>query len=1063
MRCAACGHANPDGARFCNACGAQLVTAVPSVARKQITVLFSDLSGFTTMSEQLEPEIVRELLDPIFRAAARIIEAHGGRVDKLMGDAVMAVFGDPVAHEDDAERAVRATLELHRFVDELSPQIAERAGVVLRLHSGLNTGLAVLADRTDVADPTGPLGDPINVAARLQARAQPGEILIGQETMRAIGRRFDVEELGVTTVRGRAADLAVARVIGETSRVRTSHRLIRTLVGRADELSSIAGALDRIERGEPCVVVVRGEAGSGKTRLVDEVRAQRVTRVRWLDGSADVAETTTPFATVIDLFARFAGIERDDPRELVRHKLDRTFADRSAGPSTAPSTILRLFDLDTGDSTGDRQAFPSQLLDDVVEFLDALAAESPTVVCLHDLHWADPSTRHLVLGLAARIGTPWALLCTSREPVELPATDCDIVLEPLPPAACAAMISELLDGAPPPGIVELVTARADGNPFFIEEIVTSIIENGTIRQQPGGWELAGPLAADRVPTTVRSLIAARLDRLSADERAVLTRAAVVGREFDQAILSQLVDDDHRPEAALPALVDTGLIERVSDPGTYSFRHALTQEVAYDAIVERDRRELHLAAARIIESATGTRAESAESVAHHYSRAGADDLAVPYLVEAGDRAVARYALIEADTHYREAYETLATATPTVEQAQALSRLIVSWVQVHYYRSTVSEWRSLMQTHLPDAERAEDVVLLGKYLGWLGHAHQFGGDLETSGTMLDRAASLTGDPLVDESAAYVLAWRSGAALWSGRPERAAAMAEPLVTLGAGTRDPYPWFSAARVLGESLVMLGELGRAGEIARTITAHGVEAGNARCTTIGLYLESMTAFFALDFEYAIDRSDAAIAAADDPAFQATGSIPGALAASAIPDMDHLRTYSDMWAPMLRESGNVWFSQTYSGAGAAIAMERGSLTRGMHAFERTITEIRERGYLIEAHVADILSARLYLGVARREVMPRARSVIRNPHFVVRHALGAEGRAERIIGRCRERAAAQGYLGSLGLIELLAAELALHRKDRAAAEQAAAQLDAFFARAEVTPTRRVVEVTAALAAR
>ncbi len=304
--------------------------AASSGERRQITVVFSDLSGFTAMSENMDPEDVREIMAEIFSRATEIIERYSGRVDKLMGDAVMSVFGDPTSHEDDAGRAVRATMEIHRMVNELSPAYETRIGQPLRMHSGINTGLVVTsAGAFDSAD-TGPLGDTINLAARLEDLSETGEILVGPETARLVGNVFDLEDYGAQDLKGKSGLVQVMKVVGFKADRKEPSRKQARFIGRHEELGILMAAVERVRDGEGSVLGIRAEAGTGKTRLLEEFRVRLSDVVQWLEGRAYPYGVNIPYAPLVDLISNAIGVREDDTQDSIAAKLQS----RSAHSST---------------------------------------------------------------------------------------------------------------------------------------------------------------------------------------------------------------------------------------------------------------------------------------------------------------------------------------------------------------------------------------------------------------------------------------------------------------------------------------------------------------------------------------------------------------------------------------------------------------------------------------------------------------------------------------------------------------------------------------------------------
>ncbi len=489
--CANCGFSNPEGARFCNHCGQPLEgQSTRNAERRQITVVFSDLSGFTAMSENLDPEDVQTVMGEIFAQATEIVERYSGRVDKLLGDAVMSVFGDPVAHEDDAERAIRATLEIHAAVDEISPRFEPQIGTSLRMHSGLNTGVVVTsAGSFDMAD-TGPLGDTINLAARLEDLSEPGEILLGPETARFADSVFELADYGTHDLKGKSGPVPVMRLIGfKKERSRPSRRQAG-FVGRHEELGVLLAAVERVQDGEGSVIGIRAEAGSGKTRLLEEFRSKIGDRVQWLEGRAYPYGENIPYAALIDLISNAIDVGEEDTTESISDKLRIVIGPLVGGEARILDPFARLYGLpEREDAALDKDSFQDRLLESLVAVVDSLCSGAPTVLVFQDLHWVDPSTITIIDRLITTVTAPAVVIANYRPSFEGTLTNVhEIELAALSPRQTGLMLSSLLEVEDPPGdLVRFVVDRTDGNPFFIEEIINSLIETGTLTSGDEGW------------------------------------------------------------------------------------------------------------------------------------------------------------------------------------------------------------------------------------------------------------------------------------------------------------------------------------------------------------------------------------------------------------------------------------------------------------------------------------------------------------------------------------------------------------------------------------------------
>lgn len=690
MRCPSCTSALPAGARFCPSCGAPVAGASLGAVeeRRVVTVLFADLAGFTTLAEGRDPEAVKELLDRCFGALVPVVRGHGGHVDKIIGDELMAVFGAPVTHEDDPERAVRTALELAGAIDELGH------GLVLRV--GINTGEVL-------AGPVGPggaytvTGDTVNTAHRLVSVARPGEVLVGERTWAATADAIEYEARPAYHLRGKAAPVTAWAAVG-TRRApgRGAIGLAAPFVGRDEELAALVAAADRAFDTYRCeVVAVTGEPGLGKTRLglelaISLLRARPDTQLLWSRCEPYGAAALAPLA---DMVRSAFGIEAGDPRPVQLHRLDEALGPVAAavgadGPVLA-ARVAQLLGLRDRPATRPGETGPprSRVVDELVGatrlVLEGLAASAPVLVVVDDVHWADEAVLALLRQIAGRAerGDGPALLAVAVAR-DLPDAAADWVstelrLGPLAPEAAGRLLHSLLAGPGDPGGTSAVGPAAErrlldaagGNPLLLEEVVRWLSETGAITEVGGRWLATADLATVGLPDGVRSLIGARLDALPVAERRFLHDAAIVGRSFWREVVATL-DDHPDVDGSIDALVAKGLVEPLADDepaGDLAFRHVLIRDVAYAAVPLADRARKHARVAAWLRARFGPAGEGAVlgPVAHHFERAvalgrelghtdhGLAGAAFTFLVRAAREAAARDALVDADAWYRRA--------------------------------------------------------------------------------------------------------------------------------------------------------------------------------------------------------------------------------------------------------------------------------------------------------------------------------------------------------------------------------------------------------------------------
>ncbi|HSC73010.1 MAG TPA: AAA family ATPase [Gaiellaceae bacterium] len=636
--CSTCGHENPSGARFCNACASPLPASAPALAeeRKLVTVLFVDLVGFTARSEQLDPEDVRAIQTPYFARVRAAIESFGGTVEKFIGDAVMAVFGAPVAHGDDPERAVRAALAIVDAVD-------------LDVRVAVNTGEALVSVAANPAQGEGIVsGDVVNTAARLQSAAPVNGILVGQETYHATRNAIAYESLEPVLAKGKQEPVPVWRALGPRVALGARAEASVPMLGRTSELDALLGIWDRVVADRrPQLVTLFGPAGIGKSRLSSEFTKavqQRDARVVW--GRSLPYGEVTPYGSFAAQVKQIAHMFDTDPTDDASEKLERTTRELLDGDAEeVASHIAMLIGVGRADAVGDRQT----LFYSARRFVEGVAAVEPTVLIFEDIHAAASSMLDLLEMLASRVRDVPLLLLTQARPellAERPTWGgglpgyTALQLEPLSHDVSAELAHRLFEAAGTRDQVAGALAdTAEGNPLFLEELVASVAE--------GRGDARG------LPTSIRGIVAARIDALPAAEREALLDASVVGKVFWPGALGAGTSE------TLDALEGRDLIRRdpVSRLGSahaqFAFKHQLIREVAYATLPRARRRERHQAIALFLEEAVGEVGDVAPALAHHWLEAGELDRAVRYYIEAGDDANRGSAKGEAAGYYRQA--------------------------------------------------------------------------------------------------------------------------------------------------------------------------------------------------------------------------------------------------------------------------------------------------------------------------------------------------------------------------------------------------------------------------
>ncbi len=650
--------------------------AVPKASeaeRRQLTVLFCDLVGSTALASRLDPEDMSAVIRAYQATVAGEVARFEGHVAKYMGDGVLAYFGWPSAHEDEAERAVRAGLALANSVAELETPDGAR----LAARIGVATGLVVVGDLVGDAEARerAVVGETPNLAARLQALAEPGAVVISRATRRLVGSLFELTDLGPQRLKGFAEPLAAFRVEGEGraegrfEALRGEH--LTPLVGREHELGFLLERWAWAKDGDGQVVLLSGEPGIGKSRLIRALR-ERLGDEPYtpLSHYCSPYHTNSALYPVIGLLERAMRLDREDPPEQQLAKLEAVLSRASDGPDEVVPLLAALLGVPTGDRYPALALTPKvqkrRTMQALSDQLAALAAQRPVLALYEDVHWADPSTLELLGLMIERIPQPGILaLITFRPEFQPPWTSharvTTLTMGRLGRRQGADLVARVTGDKPlPAAIVEQIVARTDGVPLFVEELTKTVLELGLLTDTGDRYELSGPLPPLAIPATLHDSLMARLDRL-APVKELAQIGAVIGREFSHDLLAAVAD---RPEAqlcaALDELVSSELIFRRGTPpeARYSFKHALVQDAAYQSLLRSKRQYLHARVAHALEeSISKSGATQPELLAHHFSQANLAERAIHYWHRAGQQAVEQSAMAEAVTQLSRGLELL----------------------------------------------------------------------------------------------------------------------------------------------------------------------------------------------------------------------------------------------------------------------------------------------------------------------------------------------------------------------------------------------------------------------
>ena len=713
LSCAGCGAEVNSAARFCRKCGTPTTPPREAPARrvadytpdhlaarirveqaaleargttdgerKTITALFADLKGSTGLMEGLDPEEVRAMIDPVLQLMMDAVHQYDGYVAQALGDGIFALFGAPLAHEDHAQRAVYAALRMQEAMGRYAHTLRSRGYAPLKMRVGLNTGEVLVRSirKDDLHTDYVPVGHSTNLAARMEQLANPGTIVVSAHTHRLTDGYFSFKDLGPTQVNGIEAPLNIYEVLGvgplRTRLQIAARRGLTRFVGRQSEMEQLQRALEQAKSGHGQIVGVMGEPGLGKSRLFYEFKLLAVGGCLVLEAYSVSHGKATAYLPVIELLKNYFQIQQGDDERARRQKviggvleLDRSLEEilpylfALLGIEVQPSPLAQM----------DAQIRRSRTFDALKKLLARESLNQPLVLVFEDLHWIDGETQGFLDALSESVAGARLLLLTDFRPEYRHEWGqktyyTQLRLAPLGKAEAEALLTVLLgsDASLTP-VKPLILEKTQGTPFFMEEVVQTLAEDGALGGSSGRYRLTRPVSTLQVPSTVQAILAARIDRLAADEKFLLQQLSVIGREFPSSLVREVIT---QAEAELYRLLASlqhkeFLYEQPAFPEVeYVFKHALTQEVAYGTVLHEQRKGLHEQTARAIETRYPLQREDHYSeLAHHYSRSGNAIKAVEYLGLAGQQAARKSANAEAVTHLSAALELLKTLPDT----------------------------------------------------------------------------------------------------------------------------------------------------------------------------------------------------------------------------------------------------------------------------------------------------------------------------------------------------------------------------------------------------------------
>lgn len=985
----------------------------PEGERKYVTILFTDMSGYTAMSERLDPEDVKEITGRVFSEISEIVSQYEGFVEKFIGDAAMAVFGATQSHEDDPIRAVKAAVDIHKSVESINSDYQDKIKEPLAMHSGINTGL-VVTGKIDMEKGThGLSGDTINIAARLSSLGEKGDILVGPDTYAQAEGFFDFEKCPPQAIKGKVKPVQIYRLLTQKELPRKIHRLqgVRArLIGRKVEIAQLEAALKNLQNGSGSIFAVTGAAGTGKSRLIEEFKASvDLERVQWIEGFAYPFTQNIPYYPLVNLISNAFQIKESDPQSAVKDKIEKGIKTLLDPNLDLIPYIGGLFSLPYPELENVSPEFwMSQVEKATRILLSAIGRRRPTIVCLEDLHWGDPSFLKLIRTILRDTRDPIMFLCVCRPLMSLFSSHQirnmmnpyhEIELKDLSASDSQDMMESLLNTSDvPPELQYFIQEKIEGNPFYLEELVNSLIETGILEADDRGWHMTKTIAETEISSTVHGVIAARLDRLQGKTKRILQEASVIGRAFYFDILKRVTDFSENIEQQLSGLERLDLIKAKSfEPDLeYIFKHALTQEVVYNGLLIKERLKIHARIARVIEQLFADRLpEFYETLAFHYKRSNSIPAAVDYLMKAGEKSLKRYAVQEAHEYYRDAYRLMMDNPAHMKDDRDLFyHLLNKWSLVYYYRGDFKEQTGLLKAHQPEAEKIKSPEIKAMFYGWLGWVLMFRKELESSYRYLQKALSIGLEIRNQEILGYAYTWLIWLCGSMDRYEEAYSYWEKAIVIAETIEsDQYLFFKSLGGISHITMYSGRKAKdCHDAGKKVLSFGKKHSNTRSQVVGYICIGHSHASSGNHQAALKSYLKALQIATDPFYTEWARVLVGISFFMLGDLIKAEEALTKVAAYIEACGcETMSSATYPILGA-IMVSKGKMSEGLDMIMKTYRTDQEKNWGFGIATGEYTLAILYSQIAQGKEKPTLTVLMKNFSFVMKNVPFALKKAE-----------------------------------------------------------------------
>jgi len=1020
--------------------------AAPSGERRQVTVLFADMVGFTAISERLGEEGTFALIQPIYELMAGAVKEQGGSVKDFTGDGIMALFGAPEALEDAPLRACRAALGIHERLAAAAPAIEAKHGVRSQMRIGINSGLAVVTQIRGESAAMTALGDTVNLASRLQTLAEPGTAYLSEATQRLVQGLVEATFAGAHAIKGKAEPQKVWRLVslrqGATRFEAAVGRGLSTYVGRERELEMLERAFAEA-RASLRVIDIVAEPGMGKSRLLHEFR-ERVGKERAfiLTGNCSPDGRQTPFLPFIEVVRGSFQVVSGEAESEVARKLELGLTVLGLHSPENLALLLNLLGLKPPERalTGlDGLLIGLRTRDLLQQLLVARCRLSPVVLLLEDLHWID-SVSQEVLGriVDGEAKLRLLILHTRRPEYEPPWREKPVAitlrLEPLPATEIRQLAQTRLGVETlPETLARQLTDKADGNALFAEEILSYLSERGALRTVAGRVEYDAGAVAAALPASVQSLLTARVDRLALRDRVLLQAAAVIGRRFDPQLLAAITNDSGDVQARLGAMQALDLVFYEGKTGDYSFKHALVRDALYQSLLTGPRAALHLKIGEEIERRSGNRlAEVVELLAHNFSQTDRTDKAFTYLSAAGAKSLEVYSLEEAGKYFAAAVVLLDKNSECADDHQ-IAELLAKYTQILNLTAQFRSAIEIVEQFAPRLDRLGDhsycVIIRHFQISALLCSGRY-----RQASELQRTLSQMSERLGDRwSRTYaLLSALSVSTIFAPYPidifER---LSREAIDAASNMNDAY-LRNAQQVVGWDDFHRGRISRAHTAAEELMAMGRRMNDPRSTGLGMYLHAWAALTSDDYLQALNFYETCLGIARAPIDLNSAQTARVAALVLLRRPEALPTLQSFIAQCVTNGWNLFLASADGMLGIALAIN-GRIGEGIRQIEQSISRREDEGYPAAADWLRMHLCEIYLEIIAGTEKPPARVVARNALSLVKVIFTAEKRISSLVEQVRQNPQFDPNGHHIGRCEMILGLLYKAKKKRVLAVQ------------------------------